>query len=373
MKRGALLQPETWAKARRRLLRTLKPRLEGVIAGGAPETVVRSLVEQLHRPEIRRHVKSIYPELPARIAHYPLDPELPEWFRREKALDPIYSYEMANVVASPSTGLVWLDGEALALEESVGSLRRMLGWGDSLWETNQRPVEGPEYAVVLPWTAGYFHFLLESLPAFIRSLQLAGSSAEVVVSEARPPVVDEALSLLGIAPERRVTASHPLKIRRQVFTGLTPYSGFVEASDIQLLKSSISNLAAPRSPETSSIYVSRQNTPKRPLANEPELEEALSSNGFEVVCTERLSLKEQIEMFRRATCVVAPHGAGLANLVWGEEPCKVVEIFPYGMHNDCYARLAASLDFGYRPIACGPSSAAAGLIDIAAVLDATGL
>ncbi|TVR25574.1 MAG: glycosyltransferase family 61 protein [Nitriliruptor sp.] len=159
-------------------------------------------------------------------------------------------------------------------------------------------------------------------------------------------------------------------MERQVFTGLTPYSGFVECSDIRLLQSSISHSSTPDLPRPENIYVSRQNTPRRALSNEQELEGALSSNGFKVVYAEKLSLQEQMRVFRRATSIVAPHGAGLANLIWSEQPCRVVEIFPHGMHNDCYARLAASLGFRYRPITCSPSPPAAGKISIPAVLEA---
>ena len=368
---GNLISDASWSKARRRLVRNLNPRIAGRIPGGVPETVVRSLVEQLHRPEIGRHIRSIHSELPARVARYPLHPDLPEWFRREKALDRVNTYEVLDVVVSPSTGLVWFEDESLALQESVGSLRRIMGWGSSLWETNVRPNAGPPYALVLPWT-GYYHFLLESLPAFIRSLGHSDDTAAVVVPEVRPAIIDEILRHLGIAEERIFPASRPLRLRQHVFTGLSPYSGFVDPSDLQLLKTSISSLA-PGLVEPDDIYVSRRNTPRRGLANEAELERVLITKGFKIVYAEQLSFREQIDTFRRAKSVIAPHGAGLANLTWCEEFPSVVEIFAYGMHNDCYARLAVSLGYGYRPVSCGPCPQTAGRIDIPAVLEAASI
>lgn len=359
----------SWAKARRRLSSNLKPWMEGRIPGGVPATIIRSVVEDLYRPEIRRHVRSIQTELPPRIMHFALDPDLPEWFRREKALDSVHTYDVVDVVVSPSTGLVWLDDESLAFQESVGSLPRMTGWGNSLWETNRRPVPGPRHAVVLPWT-GYFHFLLESLPSFIRSLRVADASAAVVVPEQRPAIVDEVLGHLGIAGERVFSATRPLRLRHCVFTGISPYSGFVDSCDIQSLRSSIANHVAPVSPNRQDVYVSRKNTPRRALNNEGELEEALTAIGFKTVYAEQLSLREQIEVFRQARCVVAPHGAGLANLVWCDKPSGVIEIFAHGMHNDCYARLAVSMGSRYRPISCDPYPSSAGQINIRAVLQA---
>ena len=364
-----LKSDRSWAKARGRLSRHLKPRIEGRIPGGVPGTVVRSLVEQLYRPEITRHVTSMHAELPARIDRYPLDPGLPAWFRREKALDPVYLYDVLDVVVSPSTGLAWFEDESLALQESVGSLQRLTGWDNSLWETNRRPVTGPQFAVVLPWT-GFFHFLLESLPSFIRSLRYADASAAVVVPKDRPAIIDEILRHLGVADERIVAASRPLRLRRHVFTGLPPYSGFVQPSDIQLLKTSISSSLASNVAGREDIYVSRKNTPRRALDNENELERHLAAKGFQVVYAERMSFQEQIEVFRRARTVVAPHGAGLANLIWCEGPSKVIEVFAHGMHNDCYARLAVSLGSRYTPISCSPCPPTAGRIDVSAVLEA---
>ena len=48
--------------------------------------------------------------------------------------------------------------------------------------------------------------------------------------------------------------------------------------------------------------------------------------GWETVTLEDLSIKEQVKTFAEATHIVAPHGAGLTNLLWCRPKTKVYEL-----------------------------------------------
>jgi capsular polysaccharide biosynthesis protein len=71
------------------------------------------------------------------------------------------------------------------------------------------------------------------------------------------------------------------------------------------------------------LYV-RRGRRYRGLVNEEEIEAKLRSLDFEICNPEGLSIKEQIRMFREATLVVAPTGAGLTNLVWCQSGAKAL-------------------------------------------------
>lgn len=73
------------------------------------------------------------------------------------------------------------------------------------------------------------------------------------------------------------------------------------------------------------IYISRREI--RCILNEEELLNFLVTYGFEKYCLEDLSMERQIELFYDAEFVVAPHGAGLANLIFSYQ-VKVLELFP---------------------------------------------
>lgn len=74
------------------------------------------------------------------------------------------------------------------------------------------------------------------------------------------------------------------------------------------------------------IYISRRDARKRRVLNEESLVEALDERGFESYSLSDLSFAEQVELFGNADQIVAPHGAGLANLVFASD-CDVVEMF----------------------------------------------
>ncbi len=75
------------------------------------------------------------------------------------------------------------------------------------------------------------------------------------------------------------------------------------------------------------IFISRAGGNRRCILNEEELLPILKRRGFEIFALEKLSFAEQVALFRDAEYVVAPHGAGLANLVFAPSSCRVLEIF----------------------------------------------
>ena len=88
---------------------------------------------------------------------------------------------------------------------------------------------------------------------------------------------------------------------------------------------------------------------------------SLTSNMSAYRCAERKALKlsdcSNINAFAHAREVVAPHGAGLANLVFSPAGTRVVEFFHRAYVNPCFARLAELKNLDYHPvIPAGPDA-----------------
>ena len=117
------------------------------------------------------------------------------------------------------------------------------------------------------------------------------------------------------------------------------------------------NLAAlvPKSPNNPSlparIYIDRRGTTNRPLVNEAEVIDALAGAGVMPIRLETLSLAAQAALFRQAELIVAPHGAGLTNLVFAPPGCRVVELVMDAYQHWAFRRLAAlgNLDYDCVP------------------------
>jgi len=92
--------------------------------------------------------------------------------------------------------------------------------------------------------------------------------------------------------------------------------------------------AEPRAPWRK-IFVSRADSTARVLVNEAELAAMAAAAGFETVVLGGMPVAEQVRLFAEATHIVAPHGAGLTNLVFCRPGAALLEL-----HMDCYVQWA---------------------------------
>ncbi len=88
------------------------------------------------------------------------------------------------------------------------------------------------------------------------------------------------------------------------------------------------------------LYISRRKAKHRKVINDGDIEPYLQSLGFEPVLLESLTVAEQALAFQAAKIVVAPHGAGLTNLVFCRPDTVVIEIFSPSYINCCYWALS---------------------------------
>ena len=89
------------------------------------------------------------------------------------------------------------------------------------------------------------------------------------------------------------------------------------------------------------LYIDRGGSENRRLTNETALIEALAGLGFVAVRLEDYALSAQIALFANAEMIVAPHGAGLTNMVYAGKRTKLVELLMDAWVNWCFRRLAA--------------------------------
>ena len=76
--------------------------------------------------------------------------------------------------------------------------------------------------------------------------------------------------------------------------------------------------------QTRKIFLTRKDADNRNISNQDQLLMALK--GWETITLDGMSLKDQIEIFRGASHVLAPHGAGLVNTIWCQPKTKVFEL-----------------------------------------------
>jgi capsular polysaccharide biosynthesis protein len=170
----------------------------------------------------------------------------------------------------------------------------------------------------------YGHFLVEMLPRAAMARQMIqGFEPSYIVHESDLlPVVRDALDAIGI-PREAIRATDGAPIRYEtllLLDGLTNHGIYQSPLCARIL----SGLAvkAPRGPYKR-IFVRRRAT-TRPLVNEAAVEAALKARGFIAIDPARMTLGEQVTLFKGARLVVGALGAAMTNLAFCDEGTRVV-------------------------------------------------
>ncbi len=76
------------------------------------------------------------------------------------------------------------------------------------------------------------------------------------------------------------------------------------------------------------FIISRAKAKFRMLVNESAIKAALSDYPVEIIHLESLSYVQQVQLFQKAKLVIAPHGAGLTNIVYCNGQSMIIELCP---------------------------------------------
>ena len=199
-------------------------------------------------------------------------------------------------------------------------------------------------------SARFFHWMTDALPR----LQILKKASPVpweaidhfLISEGIP-AIRESLRLLGIREEAIVVTrpeSHFL-CDWLIVPSFPSAPGNVPPWAIDFLRSQF--MSTPTRVPKQRIYLSRAQASGRKILNEEEIWPLFSRRGFRRVTLEKMSLVDQIALFSQAEAVVAPHGAGLTNLVWSAPHTQVLEIFSPLYVNLCYWAIATPIHADY--------------------------
>ncbi|MBV8358325.1 MAG: glycosyltransferase family 61 protein [Deltaproteobacteria bacterium] len=95
------------------------------------------------------------------------------------------------------------------------------------------------------------------------------------------------------------------------------------------------------------IYISRQDSPNRPITNEKQLIDTLERSGVECVVTSEMTLHDQVALFDSASIVIGGHGAGLTNIGFCRPGAVLYELHPSHYINKCFEMIAISCGVEY--------------------------
>jgi capsular polysaccharide biosynthesis protein len=265
--------------------------------------------------------------------------------------------------------------ETLHLMEITPRLRRSLRLRSLL--PAQEQLRGAVCSLVdsRQWTGSFYHWFLDGLPRLIAAddhSERSGEPTRVIVPATLTAWQRESLAMLGLPADRmirhRPVGRGGLAVERLIayvahrwqrlggapFDAASPWA-IRKLADRLSQATPLPGLSPPRR-----LYLSRRGVATRQVANEDALLALLEPHGFVAVQSERLSLSEQIALFRGASHIVAPHGASLTNLLHSGS-ARVLELFQedHGVRPDFF-QLAMINGLDYRHAVCpvaGPGGA----------------
>jgi capsular polysaccharide biosynthesis protein len=200
----------------------------------------------------------------------------------------------------------------------------------------------------------YFHWFFQLLPRLelIRRAGIDIDSIEYfVVNDLSKPFQRESMEALGIDRARIIETSKVpyLRARELIVPSIPIGAGCYWPWMCDFLRATFLRKNAGRKVGAVGrrVYISRGLASYRRVLNEAEVIQLLRRHGFEEISFEQLSMCEQAEYMASCEAVVAPHGAGLSNIVFCSPGTKVIEIFSPELVAGYFWKLSNQMDLDY--------------------------
>lgn len=202
------------------------------------------------------------------------------------------------------------------------------------------------------WSRGYFHWILECLTR-LQGLRYyeeqTGCKPALIIDSDPPPWMLDSLRLMGYDPPGCIQWDGTrARIERLVLPSFRREHGRTSSAACRWVRQQILAQVPEAEEEGTTpekIYISRRDAQSRRVVNEDEVLKVLGPLGFVAYALDGKSFDEQVRLFSRAKAIVAPHGAGLTNMIWAERP-SIIELFGSYI-NPCYFALSKGLGFDY--------------------------
>jgi capsular polysaccharide biosynthesis protein len=202
----------------------------------------------------------------------------------------------------------------------------------------------------------YGHFLIEMYPkAWLAARLLSGRPAGYIIHQTdNLQIAQDALTRIGINPYAiSVTNDEPVHCEQLiVIDGLTSHGVYQSPVCAQALTELAEPVPAGHHPK---IFVSRH-AQGRVLHNQEAAEAVLRKSGFAIVDPGRLSLAEQIALFKGANTVVGPLGAALTNIAFCPRGSTIVALTAQSFPDTFFWFLSQHCGHDYREVRCRDAS-----------------
>jgi capsular polysaccharide biosynthesis protein len=148
------------------------------------------------------------------------------------------------------------------------------------------------------------------------------------------------------------TEAKALRVERFHFSSPSSMSGCWNPYAVDFLRRSYLPHASPPSNSLPKrFYIIREGY-TRGIANEREIRDYFKSQGWALVAPEKLSIPDQIALFRDAEAIAGLHGSALTNLLWCSPGASVIEFTPVDFMSGAFEWLSIINRLSHRYTLC---------------------
>lgn len=192
----------------------------------------------------------------------------------------------------------------------------------------------------------YFHWFINILPK-IEFFEKSGIDIDHYLVDVSKPFQKASLEMINFPMDKIIPLSSVdnIKAKNIIASNLPSSPGITNSSSIEFLRNKFEKKQNDRNLK---IFISRKKALQgRTITNEDEVFELIEKYGFESYVLEDMSFYDQVEIFSKAKIVLAPHGAGLTNMIFCPDDTKIIECCNPKYRATCYYILAGMCNFDY--------------------------
>jgi hypothetical protein len=179
--------------------------------------------------------------------------------------------------------------------------------------------------------SNYYHWMVEVLPK-LAMLENNNIQYDYIYVSNDLPYMSQTLNLLGISDDKiiNITPDTCIEAEELIVPSAPSLSCYTPKWIIQTLRDKLipqAELITCLKTPSKKVFISRQKASYRRIINEDEIFSMFEPWGFIRYNLEDLTVLEQVYLFSQAEQIVAPHGAGLVNLIFANPQALVIELF----------------------------------------------
>ena len=198
--------------------------------------------------------------------------------------------------------------------------------------------------------AGYWHWLFDSISRL--SLMDYFPSDTRIITPPLVPWMRWFLAKLDLDNRIIETEAKALRVERFYFSSPSSMTGCWNPYAVDFLRRSfLPHASPPSSSLPKRFYIIREGY-TRGISNEQEVRNYFSGKGWTPIAPEKLSIPDQIAIFRDAEAIAGLHGSALTNLLWCSQGASVIEFTPADYMSGAFEWLAVKNDLQHQFIVC---------------------